>query len=117
MLDGPTGSYDSTTYGINERSALNQINYFHVAGGQLPQDLMHVLYEGVLPLNVKLMLHHFIIQQRLFTLSFLNNRVFAFSYGRNETKNKPTKALEQAHLTGAKKLPFSGTLFIINFEC
>ena len=76
---------------------------------QLPQDLMHVLFEGVLPLNLKLMLHNFIIDQRFFTLNCLNNRMFAFSYGRNEMKNRPTKVIDQAHLNGTKKLPFSGT--------
>ena len=108
MLDGPTGLYDSTTYGVNRRSVLNQVDYFNVASGQLPQDVMHVLYEGVLPLNVKLMLHRFISEEHLFTLKTLNDRIFSFSYGRNEARNKPSKCIEQGHLDGSKRLPFSG---------
>lgn len=53
------GSYadiDSTTYGINNQSVLNSIPNFHVANGQMPQDIMHILFEGVVPFEIKLML-------------------------------------------------------------
>ena len=46
---------DSTTYGVNSKSVLNDILHFHVANGQMPQDLMHVILEDVLPLEIKLM--------------------------------------------------------------
>ena len=37
LLDGPLASFDSTTYGINDCSPLNQIDSFHVCNGQLPR--------------------------------------------------------------------------------
>lgn len=43
LHDGPLGSENSTTYGINSPSPLNLINHFHVAQSQLPQDVMHVI--------------------------------------------------------------------------
>ena len=48
LLDGPLAAYESVTYGINYRSPLNEIEGFHSAGGQMAQDIMHVLFEGVL---------------------------------------------------------------------
>ena len=31
--------YDSTMYGVNYRSPLNDIKFFHVANNQIPQDI------------------------------------------------------------------------------
>lgn len=72
-------SEDSTTYGINHRSPLNGIEHFHVANCQLPQDVMHVLLEGVIPLETKLMLSVFIYEEKYFSLRFLNDRIQNFS--------------------------------------
>ena len=66
--------HDSVTSGIKSRSPLNKIDFFHVANSQLPQDIMHVLFEGVIPLETKLMLEVFIFE-KYFTLSFLNDRI------------------------------------------
>ena len=41
LLDGPLGSAESVTYGINYRSPLNKIDGYHVANGQMPQDIKH----------------------------------------------------------------------------
>lgn len=50
LLAGPLHSEHSVTYGINERSVLNDIEYFHFADfGCLPQNVVHVLFEGVAP--------------------------------------------------------------------
>ncbi len=88
MLQGPCSSEDSTTYGVNHDSCLNKIFHFNVASLQIPQDVMHVLLEGVLPLNVRLMLGSF-INDGLFTIDELNDHVKSFEYGRVETKTKP----------------------------
>lgn len=94
MLNTPLGPYDSITYGINKASPLNKFENFHVANGQLPQDIMHVIYEGVLPLNIQLMLNKFIREDHFFTLDTLNSRIKSFPYGRYEAKNKPPKNLD-----------------------
>jgi len=40
----------STTYGVNRRSSLCGVQYFIVTE-QLPQDLMHLLFEGLFPFH------------------------------------------------------------------
>ena len=80
---------------------------WNVASGQLPQDVMHILYEGVLQLNITLMLEKFVYQDHLFTLEDLNDRIANFPYGSYEARNKPSKGLDQNHLKGRTKLPFS----------
>ena len=46
----------SLVYGVNRRALLNTLTYFNVASGALIPDIMHDVLEGVLPLEVKLML-------------------------------------------------------------
>ena len=48
---------------------------------------MHVLFEGVLHLEVKLMLKHFIVDMGYFTLETLNSRMESFAYSRKESTN------------------------------
>ena len=108
LIEGVTGTSDSVTYGINYRSPLNQVSDFHVASGQLPQDLMHVLFEGVLIMEIKLMLQKFIGEDKFFSLHTFNVRVSNFVYGRVEARNKPPKRFEEVHVNGTSKLPLSG---------
>lgn len=107
LLEGPLAAHDSTAYGINYRSTLNNISFFHIAAGQLPQDIMHVLYEGVFPMEVKLLLTKFIYGDKFITLMMLNERISNFTYGRNERRNKPAKPFTKEHLVGNSKLPLS----------
>ena len=90
--------YDSTTYGVNYRSPLNDIKFFHVANDQIPQDIMHILFEGIIPLEMKLLLQSLIWEKAYFTLHFLNERIASFSYGKAEYRNKPPKDLEKARI-------------------
>lgn len=46
----------SLVYGVNRRALLNTLEFFSVASGALIPDIMHDVLEGVLPLEVKLML-------------------------------------------------------------
>lgn len=85
---------------------MNKIPHFSVASLQMPQDVMHVLLEGVLPLNVRLMLDSF-IKEGLITFDVLNDRIRNFRYGRIEARTKPPKLFEkksnsigQVHLSG-----------------
>ena len=52
-------SHFSKIYGINRRSALVDLPYFDVTT-QLPEDIMHVLFEGVFPLSMELLLDHLV---------------------------------------------------------
>ncbi|KAF0046008.1 hypothetical protein F2P81_002537 [Scophthalmus maximus] len=53
-------------------------------------DIMHDVLEGVAPLEVKLLLRHFIYEEKLFTLEQLNDRIAGFDYGYMNDKNKPS---------------------------
>lgn len=90
LLDGPLQEHNSTTYGINYRSPLNNIPHFNVANWQLPQDVMHVLLEGVLKQELQLLLRTFIFDKKLFTLSDFNVRLESFGYGYSEVASKPS---------------------------
>lgn len=98
---------DSITYGINHNSTLNRIDFFHVANTQLPQDVMHVILEGILNLETQLLISSFVHDESYFTLDFLNERIANFPYGRSEKRNKPPRAFTNANLSGSK-LPLSG---------
>ena len=69
LLDNPLYKENSTTYGINYCSPLNEFKNFHVVD-QLPQDVMHIMMEGVIPYEMLLMLNSFINVQKYFTLEF-----------------------------------------------
>ena len=117
LLSGPTATDDSVTYGINYKSPLNDIDNFHVANMQLPQDVMHVLFEGVLPFETKLMISAF-IQEKFFNLETLNDRCQHFMYGRAESRNRPPKDFQALrHFSDAsKKLPLSGNNVRVNLK-
>ena len=68
---------------------------FNVADWQLPQDVMHVLLEGVLPFEIKLLLHNFTSIKCFFSLNHFNARLESFQFGYNESK--PSK-IEMSHL-------------------
>ena len=53
-------SHFSKVYGINRKSALCDLPYFDLTK-QLPQDIMHLLFEGLFPLQLELILHHAIV--------------------------------------------------------
>lgn len=89
LLDGPLCTEDSVTYGINYSSILNDIDNFHVVN-QLPQDIMHVLLEGVIPYELKLLLTHYIVQKKYFSCSQLNDRMQSFEYSNQEASDKPS---------------------------
>lgn len=77
LLDSPLFKEHSVTYGINYCSTLNDIDNFHIVK-QMPQDVMHVLLEGVVPYEVRLMLVYFIAERKLFTCELLNERIDCF---------------------------------------
>lgn len=56
----------SKVYGINQRSILTDLPAFDVTE-QLPQDLMHVLLEGIFPLHLEQFLQYIIQDLHLMT--------------------------------------------------
>ena len=63
----PSGNM-SKEYGINCRSALNGLKYFHVCNGVLIPDVMHDVLEGVLQYEAKLMLQCMINVENYFSI-------------------------------------------------
>lgn len=54
--------YFSKSYGVDGRSILNQSKHFHVVDGLVP-DLMHDIFEGVLPLVLSELLFFYIVEK------------------------------------------------------
>ena len=111
LLTGPLAETDSVTYGVNCSSTLNDLAHFHVANNQLPQDVMHILLEGVLPYTLKLMLQSFIFSKKYLTLDFLNDRITCFNFSRAEAKDKPCPLIAR-HFQPEGKIHQEGKVII-----
>ena len=98
MLDDAT----SVQYGINRASELDQIPHFSVAQN-LPHDIMHDLFEGVLPYEMKLLLT-FLVNAKYITISSLNDRIRWFDFGYIECSNKPTELDERSFKNSSQKI-------------
>ena len=97
----------ASTYGVKRASILNQSQYFHVVDG-LDLDVMHDQLEGVLPLEIKLLLKRFVREERYFTLDTLNERIERFDYGPPDISNKPSLIKQQALTNDSASMSQSG---------
>ena len=98
----------STRYGVNKKSVLVNVKHFDVCQC-FPQDIMHILLEGVVPYETKLLLRFLIDNKRLFTLRDLNRKLDSFEYGYMNSKNKPSPiARETLNAASDTKLKQSG---------
>ena len=78
LLAGPLSEHHSTSYGITRLSILEEIPSFSVTSG-LPHDIMHDLYEGVVPYHLSLLLNY-CVHEKFFTLEELNQRIGATDF-------------------------------------
>lgn len=78
LLCGPLQSHYSTAYGINFMSILEEVPGFSITNG-LPFDIMHDLYEGIVPYELKLLLRHY-MNSKYFTIEELNRRMVQFGF-------------------------------------
>ena len=53
---------------------------------QLPEDVMHILLEGVCMLHTAVLLRHVIFEEQIITLEFLNGLIKSYKYLSFETK-------------------------------
>lgn len=74
--------------GVARNSCINDLSYFSVVNNHV-RDTMHDMLEGVVPLEVKLILQD-LIDEKYFSLEELNYRIGAFSYGFPDKKNRPS---------------------------
>ena len=76
------------TYGINRKSKVIDFPGFNVIN-QTPQDMMHIILEGIAPLEIKLVLKHLILTGQL-DLNRLNSAIKGFPYSPPDVGGKPT---------------------------
>lgn len=76
----------SVTYGINQKSLFEDVKFFNVTKC-FPQDIMHVLFEGVLAKEILLLLTY-CCNEKFFSLACLNQSISSFDYGYHEIANK-----------------------------
>lgn len=77
-------------FGIKSvNSVLNESKYFHTANNPV-FDIMHNLLEGVLQMEIKLVLQYYILEKKYLSLDYFNKSINLFKYGQSEKKNKPS---------------------------
>ena len=81
LLEGPLKSHFSTTYGVNFLSVLEEVPGFSVISG-LPHDIMHDLYEGIVPFELKLLLRHS-VDSKYITIHELSVRIENYGFDCN----------------------------------
>ena len=86
MLDGVLELHYSTNYGINRKSILEDVPGFFVTNC-IPHDIMHDLFEGVVPHELKPFLIYATQQKHYFTINDPNNRIRRFDF----IHDKPTE--------------------------
>ena len=93
-------SYLSKQYGIRQRSALTAIEGFDLVM-QTPQDIMHVLSEGVLQYEVRLVI--LTLKKKCITLCEQNAQIQNFDYGYSNTEDKPLPLRDTVFTTTSDK--------------
>jgi hypothetical protein len=76
-----------TTYGINRRSKRIDFPAYDLIQ-QTPQDIMHVMLEGVVPLEIKCVFKHLILSGEI-DLDCINSCINGFTYSPSDVKDKP----------------------------
>lgn len=74
-----------TTFGINRRSKLIEFPGFNLIE-QTPRDLMHIILEGIAPLEIKCVLKQLV----LLDLDVLNTALTGFPYSPLDVRDKPS---------------------------
>ena len=91
METHPTQRNDlSIEYGLNFRSVLNDLTYFHVCTGAMLPDIFHDILEGVFPFEVKLLLRHLIQDEGCLTLNQLNYAIESIELGHLDSMDRPS---------------------------
>jgi hypothetical protein len=105
LLQGPLREHHSTTFGINRESVLEKVANFSVVTGMC-HDIMHDLFEGVVPFELKLLLVH-CTEKKYFTVAELNTRIVRFDFGYSNVSSRPGEIDEGSLLRNDGKLRFS----------
>ena len=76
-LTAAAKTYWKREYGVNSESPLNDICDITQC---LPQDILHILVEGVCEVAIRAYLRHFIVKRELFDCDDLNDRIKNFNF-------------------------------------
>jgi len=76
-----------TTYGINRRSMLVDFPAFDLIQ-QTPQDIMHIILEGVAPMEIKCVLKHLVLSGQM-ELDMFNSAIQSFPFSAVDVRDKP----------------------------
>ncbi|XP_030579955.1 uncharacterized protein LOC115785156 isoform X1 [Archocentrus centrarchus] len=76
-----------TTYGINRRSKLIDFPAFDLIQ-QTPQDIMHIILEGVAPMEIKCVLKHLVLSGQM-ELDVFNSAMQSFPLSPIDIRDKP----------------------------
>ena len=82
-------SEHSITYGFNRASPLLQLPGFDITTC-LPFDIMHTIYERIIPRHLNLLLHYVLNDKNYLSLSQLNHIIKVHQYGHTEIDMKPS---------------------------
>lgn len=99
IIENPKGK----NFGVKSHTILNDFRYFHFTECWT-FDIMHDLFEGIIPLVLKLVLAHYVCESKVLSLNILNTRISSFNYGNIESKNKPSSNFSHQLLNGDAKL-------------
>ncbi len=69
---------------------------------------MHDQLEGVLPLEIKMLVRKVVQEYRLITLDGLNERIANFNYGPVDQKNKPSPLKQQVFSSDVASISQTG---------
>ena len=108
-LESEARSHFPTTYGINTRSCVMDVNYYSMFDGELPHDCMHDILDGVAAYEVKLLLTYGFSVKYL-SVDDYNKRLFNFNFGYTET-DKPAP-LVMSRFTKQKFIKSSASLML-----
>ncbi|XP_047145213.1 uncharacterized protein LOC124818403 isoform X1 [Hydra vulgaris] len=95
------GTISSKECGIKCPSTLKSLNYYHPACND-SADIMHDLFESVIPFEVKLFLRHIIYDLKLINLHGLNCRINTMDYGL--VSNSKPSFISESHLKSHSSL-------------
>ena len=79
----------SVTYGINRESKIANAEGFNITE-QLPEDIMHILLEGIAPVHLGLFLKEILINNPALSVEAFNHKVKSFNYSYFESAAKPS---------------------------
>nr|XP_054587799.1 uncharacterized protein LOC129153069 [Nothobranchius furzeri] len=77
-----------TTFGINRQSKLVDFPGFNLIE-QMPQDIMHIILEGVAPMEIKCVLKYLVLSGNL-ELDIFNSAMQTFPFSSTDIRDKPS---------------------------